>query len=70
LPSAFFQPRRFQFGIHFVTELMTYWLSHRMCSGVSASAVALRISMTACSSPRLFVAFFQPPAAQQSSSMY
>src|SRR5699024_1822652 len=30
LPSFLRQPLRFHPGIHFVTELITYWLSHRI----------------------------------------
>src|SRR5690606_17001454 len=71
LPSFFRQPLRFQPGIHLVTELMTYWLSQRMCRCWSAStAVASRRSRTALSSPMLLVPWGQPPARQVSSSMY
>ena len=73
LPSRFFQPFFFQPGIHFVTELMTYWESHRTrrsSSARPASAVDSSRSRTALSSPMLLVPCGQPPARQVSSSMY
>ncbi len=69
-PSAFFQPFRFQPGIHFVTELMTYWESAKTTSGSSAnpaSAVSSRSLARAVNSPTLLVARSNPPAAQASS---
>ncbi len=70
LPSALRQPLRFQPGIHFVTELMTYWLSQSTSRSSSTPLVARKSSSTAFSSPMLLVPCFQPPAAQRSSSMY
>src|SRR5699024_2287711 len=65
-----FHPLRFQPGIHFVRALMTYWESQKTLRSSPLSAVDRSRSSTAMSSPRLFVAFFQPPACQQPSSMY
>ena len=70
LPSPLRQPLRFQPGIHLVTVLITYWLSHRMCRSSSTCAVARNSSSTAFSSPMLLVPCGQPPAAQVWSSMY
>src|SRR5687768_7824958 len=70
LPSLFFQPLRFQPGIHLVTESMTYLLSQKTCSSSSRCAVCWRRSRTAISSPMLLVPWGQPPDAQQSSSTY
>src|SRR4051812_18886435 len=69
-PSALRQPFRFQPGIHFTTELMTYWLSQSTSRSSSTPAVARNSSSTAFSSPMLFVPWGHPPAAQRSSSMY
>src|SRR6476661_6774563 len=70
LPSLFFQPLRFQPGIHLVTESMTYLLSQNTCRSSSTWAVCWRRSRTAISSPMLLVPRGQPPDAQQSSSTY
>lgn len=68
LPSAFFQPLRFQPGIHLVTELMTYCESHKISRSSSASAVCSSRSRTALSSPMLLVPCGHPPAAHVSPS--
>src|SRR6185312_5432348 len=70
LPSPLRQPFFFQPGIHFVTQLITYWLSQRISRSSPARSVARNSSSTARSSPWLLVACFQPPAAQLSSSTY
>ncbi len=71
LPSALRQPLRFQPGIHLVMELMTYWLSQRMCrSSCGRWAVERNRSSTAISSPWLLVPCGHPPARQQSSFTY
>ena len=70
LPSALRQPLRFQPGIHFVMQLITYWLSQSTSSSSSRCCVARKSSSTAFSSAWLFVACGQPPAAQLSSSTY
>src|SRR6187431_2854397 len=70
LPSPLRQPLRFQPGIHFVTVLITYWLSHKICRSSSTCAVARNSSSTAFSSPMLLVPCRQPPAAHVLSSMY
>src|SRR5699024_10406922 len=49
---------------------MTYWESQKTLRSSPLSAVDRSRSSTAMGSPRLFVAFFQPPACQQPSSMY
>src|SRR5699024_9853589 len=55
LPSAFFQPLRFQPGIHLVIELITYWESQSTWSGSGECAVWRSRSRTAVSSPWLSV---------------
>ncbi len=71
LPSRFFQPFFFQPGIHLVTELITYWLSHSTRSGSSARCRVERSrSSTAVSSPMLLVPWAQPPARHEVGSMY
>src|SRR5690606_18673571 len=69
-PSALRQPLRFHPGIHLVTELMTYWLSHSTSRSSSTWAVARKSSSTAFSSPWLLVACFHPPASQHPSPTY
>ena len=68
-PLAFFHPLSRHTGIHLVTELITYLESARIRRSSCVWPVALRTSMTAWSSARLFVDSSQPPAAQRSSSM-
>src|SRR5699024_10352525 len=70
LPSAFFQPLRFQPGIHLVIELITYWESQSTWSGSGECAVWRSRSRTAVSSPWLLVPRDQPPQRHCASSMY
>src|SRR5699024_1156276 len=70
LPSAFFHPLRFHPGSLFVHALITYFESQYIFRSSPQSALDRSRSTPAMSSPRLFVAFFHPPALQHPPSMH
>src|SRR5699024_4802438 len=70
LPSAFFQPLRFQPGIHLVLELITSWARQSTWSGSGECADWRSRPRRAVGRPWLFVPREQPPQRRCASSMY